>query len=250
LITLRSRYIPVLLVKNRQLYKTVQFNKDIKYIGDPINAIRIFNEKEVDEICVLDIEASKLGAEPNFDFVKDIASECFMPLGYGGGIGNMNQIEKLFRLGIEKVILNHSILTNSVLISEASRHFGSQSIVASVDVKRNLFGQYLVYSHAKKDTLKMKLEDYIKNIEDAGVGELILNSVERDGMMQGFDLNLIVKISKLINIPLVALGGAGSIQDLEMALQSGAHASAAGSLFIYKGPHKAVLINYPTEKEK
>ena len=250
MITLRSRYIPVLLVKNRQLYKTVQFNKDIKYIGDPINAIRIFNEKEVDEMCVLDIEASKVGAEPNFDFVKDIASECFMPLGYGGGISKMNQIEKLFRLGIEKVILNHSILTNTALISEASKHFGSQSIVASIDVKRNLFGQYLVYSHAKKDTLKMKLEEYIKSIEDAGAGELILNSVDRDGMMQGFDMNLIVKISKLINIPLVALGGAGSIQDLETAIQSGAHASAAGSLFIYKGPHKAVLINYPTEKEK
>jgi cyclase len=250
LITLRSRYIPVLLVKNRQLYKTVQFNKDIKYIGDPINAIRIFNEKEVDEICVLDIEASKVGAEPNFDFVRDIASECFMPLGYGGGISNMHHIERLFRLGIEKVILNHSILTNTDLISEASKHFGSQSIVASVDVKRNLFGQYLVYSHAKKDSLKLKLEEYIKKIEDAGAGELILNAVDRDGMMQGFDLNLIAKISKLINIPLVALGGAGSIQDLETAIQSGAHASAAGSLFIYKGPHKAVLINYPTEKEK
>ena len=250
MITLRSRYIPVLLVKNRQLYKTVQFNKDIKYIGDPINAIRIFNEKEVDEICVLDIEASKIGAEPNFDFVKDIASECFMPLGYGGGIRNMYQIERLFRLGIEKVILNSQLLNDTGLISEASRHFGSQSIVASVDVKRNLFGQYLVYSHTKKDTLKMKLEEHIKNIVDAGAGELILNSVDRDGMMQGFDLNLIVKISKLINIPLVALGGAGNIQDLETALQSGAHAAAAGSLFIYKGPHKAVLINYPTEKLK
>ncbi len=250
MITLRSRYIPVLLVKNRQLYKTVKFNKDIKYIGDPINAIRIFNEKEVDEICVLDIEASKVGAEPNFDFVKDIASECFMPLGYGGGISNMNHIEKLFRLGIEKVILNNSIIDNTSLISEAAKHFGSQSIVASVDIKRNLFGQYLVYSHTKKDTLKMRLEEHIRNIEDAGAGELILNSVDRDGMMQGFDLSLIVKISKLINIPMVALGGAGSIQDLELALQSGAHATAAGSLFIYKGPHKAVLINYPSEKEK
>ena len=246
--TLRTRYIPVLLIKNRQLYKTVNFNREIKYIGDPINALRIFNEKQVDEICILDIDASKLNSEPDFDFIQDLASECFMPMGYGGGIKNISTIEKLFRLGVEKIILNSVLLSNMSLITEAANIFGSQSIVASVDVKKNFFGNHQIYSHVTNKTEKIKFEEYIIKIQESGAGELIINSVDKDGMMMGYDEGLIETVSSLLTIPVVALGGAGSVQDLDTVISKGAHAAAAGSIFIYKGPHKAVLINYPTYK--
>lgn len=246
--TLRTRYIPVLLIKNRQLYKTVNFNREIKYIGDPINALRIFNEKQVDEICILDIDASKSNSEPDFDFIQDLASECFMPMGYGGGIKNISTIEKLFRLGVEKIILNSVLLSNMSLITEAANIFGSQSIVASVDVKKNFFGNHQIYSHVTNKTEKIKFEEYIIKIQESGAGELIINSVDKDGMMMGYDEGLIEKVSSLLTIPVVALGGAGSVQDLDTVISKGAHAAAAGSIFIYKGPHKAVLINYPTNK--
>lgn len=245
---IRSRYIPVLLIKDRQLYKTVKFNKEIKYIGDPVNAIRIFNEKEVDEICVLDIGASKENREPDFEFIKELASECFMPLGYGGGINNITTIEKLFKIGIEKTILNNVLIENPQLVTEAANVFGSQSIIASVDVKKNLWGQYSIYSHVTNQSTKQDLQKFIRNLQELGIGELIINSVDQDGMMKGYDYNLIRQVSSFLNVPIVALGGAGSVLDLEEAINHGAHAAAAGSLFIYKGPHKAVLINYPTIK--
>ncbi len=245
---IRSRYIPVLLIKDRQLYKTVKFNKEIKYIGDPVNAIRIFNEKEVDEICVLDIGASKENREPDFEFIQEIASECFMPLGYGGGIKNISTIEKLFKIGVEKTILNNVLIENPQLVTEAANVFGSQSIIASVDVKKNLWGQYSIYSHVTNQSTKQDLQKFIRNLQELGIGELIINSVDQDGMMRGYDYNLIRQVSSFLNVPIVALGGAGSVLDLEEAINHGAHAAAAGSLFIYKGPHKAVLINYPTIK--
>ena len=245
---IRSRYIPVLLIKDRQLYKTVKFNKEIKYIGDPVNAIRIFNEKEVDEICVLDIGASKENREPDFEFIKELASECFMPLGYGGGINNITTIEKLFKIGIEKTILNNVLIENPQLVTEAANVFGSQSIIASVDVKKNLWGQYSIYSHVTNQSTKQDLQKFIRNLQELGIGELIINSVDQDGMMKGYDYNLISQVSSFLTVPIVALGGAGSVLDLEEAINQGAHAAAAGSLFIYKGPHKAVLINYPTIK--
>ncbi len=246
--TLKTRYIPVLLIKNKQLYKTVNFNREIKYIGDPINALRIFNEKQVDEICILDIDASKQKSDPNFDFIRDLASECFMPMGYGGGIKNISTIEKLFRLGVEKVILNSVLLSNISLISEAANIFGSQSIVASVDVKKNFFGNHQIFSHVTNKAEKIKFEEYIIRIQESGAGELIINSVDKDGTMSGYDEGLIEKVSSLLSIPVVALGGAGTVNDLDTIISKGAHAAAAGSIFIYKGPHKAVLINYPTNK--
>jgi len=246
--SLMSRYIPVLLIQNRQLYKTRHFHKEIKYVGDPINAIRIFNEKQVDEICVLDISASKELRGPDFSFISDMSSECFMPMGYGGGITKVSEIEKLFRLGVEKVILNDILLKDINIIREASNAFGSQSIVASVDIKKNMFGNYQIYSHKNKETLKIKPEEFLKELELAGAGEIILNSVDLDGSMQGYDYKLINKMSNNISIPLVALRGAGKVEELNMAITHGAHAAAAGSLFIFKGPHRAVLINYPTDK--
>jgi cyclase len=244
---LRPRIIPSLLLHDKGLVKTVNF-KTPKYVGDPINAVRIFNEKEVDEICVLDIGASKENREPDFEFIQELASECFMPLGYGGGINKINTIEKLFKIGVEKTILNNVLIENPQLVTEAANVFGSQSIIASVDVKKNLWGQYSIYSHVNNQSTKQDLQKFIRNLQELGIGELIINSVDQDGMMKGYDYNLISQVSSFLTVPIVALGGAGSVLDLEEAINQGAHAAAAGSLFIYKGPHKAVLINYPTIK--
>jgi cyclase len=245
---LSNRVIPVLLLQRKGLVKTVQFQKG-KYIGDPINAIKIFNDKECDELVFLDIDASKEGRGPDFDFIASIASECFMPLGYGGGIRNMDDIRKLFSIGVEKVILNSLALKNPEVITEAALHCGNQSIVVAVDVNRNLFGKYNIFSHAGVQVKQNDLSEYLKTVVKAGAGEIILNSVDRDGTMKGYDLKLIQKISKELEVPLVACGGAGSLEDLKQAIDAGASGVAAGSLFIYHGPHKAVLINYPAFKD-
>ena len=240
--------IPVLLLRNKGLVKTMQFGKS-KYIGDPINAVKLFNDKEVDELVFLDIDASKDGRRPDFDYIKDIASECFMPLGYGGGISTMDDISQLFSLGVEKVIINSVVLSNLDLIREASATYGNQSIVVSVDVQKNLFGKYQLYSHSKIKHKQPDLFQFVKDAEMAGAGEIIVNSVDRDGMMTGYDLKLIQRLSDTLSVPLVIAGGAGSLKDIREAIDAGASAAAAGSLFIYHGPHKAVLINYPTYKE-
>jgi cyclase len=244
----RTRIIPVLLISDGGLVKTVKFSNE-RYLGDPINAVKIFNEKEVDELVLLDIKASKNGTEPNFDEIGEIVSEAFMPIGYGGGIKTMQHIEKLFNIGVEKVILNTTVFENESLITEASRIYGSQSIVVSLDVKKDLWGDYRIYTHSGSRKQKLDLLSALKHVQDLGAGELIMNSIDKDGTMAGYDLPLIKKVSGHLEIPVVAIGGAGTIQHLAEVIQAGASAIAAGSMFIYQGVHKAVLISYVTTEQ-
>jgi cyclase len=244
---LRTRVIPCLLLKGNGLVKTIKF-KNPTYIGDPINAIKIFNDKEVDELVFLDITASKEKKGPNFKLISEITTECFMPLGYGGGITTIEQIEKLFNLGVEKVILNSITHTQPELIKKATDIFGSQSIVASIDVKKHwLTKKQAVYSLSGEQSTGYSPIDYAKKMEDAGFGEIIINSIDQDGTMSGYDLALIEAVSKSVKVPVVALGGAGSIDDLLLAKKAGASAVAAGSLFVFQKAHRAVLITYPGE---
>jgi cyclase len=245
---LQTRVIPVLLLKGKGLVKTVKFDRP-KYIGDPINAVKLFNDKETDELVFLDIDASKTGRRPDFEMIKNIASECFMPLGYGGGIQNLSDMEKLFNIGIEKVVLNTAALKNMSLISQAVSVFGSQSIVLSVDVQKNIWGKYQIYSHSKTKINNPDIFKFITKAEQEGVGEIMLNAVERDGQMNGYDLTLLSEIMSVTRIPVVICGGAGTLRDLKKAAHFGASGVAAGSLFLFHGPHKAVLINYPSQQD-
>jgi len=245
---LSTRVIPVLLLRNKGLVKTTRFDKS-KYIGDPINAVKLFNDKEVDELVFLDIDAGKQNRKPDFDLIKNIASECFMPLGYGGGITEYEDIAKLFAIGVEKVIINSAALQDLQLVSQASKVFGDQSIVVSVDVQKNLWGKHQIYSHAKIKHQRSDLIGYIQEAQNAGAGEIIINAVDQDGIMQGYDLVLIQEVAAATRVPVVACGGAGTLADLQKAVAVGASGVAAGSLFIYHGPHKAVLINYPTQQQ-
>lgn len=246
---LRTRIIPCLLLKDNKLVKTVKF-KNPTYVGDPINAIKIFNDKEVDELVFLDITASKEKKGPNFKLISEITTECFMPLGYGGGITTIDEIEKLFNLGVEKVILNSICHIQPEVIKKAISIFGSQSIVSSIDVKKNwLTKKQTVFINGGEKNTGISPIDYAKKMEDLGVGEIIINSIDQDGTMSGYDLQLIKSISESVKIPVVALGGAGSLDDLKLAKQSGASAVAAGSLFVFQKAHRAVLITYPKTEE-
>lgn len=245
---LRTRVIPTLLINDSGLVKTTKF-KNPRYLGDLINAVRIFNDKGVDEIVVLDIDASRNSRGPDFGLIKEVASECFMPLAYGGGIKNIDEVKDLFRIGVEKVILNSALRNNVELIGELSATFGSQSIVASIDVKKNFFGAYKVYDHQSSTTLKMSPEDLVCRVKNSGCGEIIIQDVDREGTMSGYELELIRRISNLVDIPIVASGGAGRVEDFRDAIDSGASAVSAGSFFVFKGPHKAVLINFPAEED-
>ncbi len=245
---LKTRVIPCLLLRNGGLVKTFQFDKP-KYVGDPINAVRIFNEKEVDEIVILDITATPEKREPNFELIKDLASQAFMPLAYGGGITNIQQIEKLFSIGIEKVVLNTIVSTNPNLIKQAADIAGSSSVVVCMDVKSKLFGKPTVFNHAGKVDTKQDPIQFAQKMQESGAGELIFNSIDRDGMQKGYDLVLIEKIAQAIDIPLVALGGAATLDDFRKAVDHGASAVAAGSMFVFHGKHKAVLITYPEYKK-
>lgn len=246
MISHQSRLIPVLTLAGDKLVKTVQFKKP-NYIGDPVNAVKIFNDKMVDEVVLLDITATKEKREPNYDKIEEICSEAFMPFAYGGGVQKIEQIQKLFQLGIEKVVLNTALATNLNLVKEAVAIFGSQSIVASIDVKKNLFGKYFAYTHSGKIKVKQALNDYIQLIEKEGVGEIFLNSIDRDGTYQGYDIELIKAVSESIDIPLVACGGAGGIEDFNKGIIAGASAVAAGSFFVYRSKNKGILINYPNQ---
>lgn len=245
----RIRIIPVLLLKGNGLYKTIKF-RNPKYIGDPINAVKIFNEKEVDELCVLDILATSAKQEINYKIISEIASECFMPLTYGGGINSIEQIKKLFHIGVEKVMINTAAHYNTNLIPEASAYFGSQSIVGCIDVKKSFLGKYEVYIESGSENTGINPVDFAKKLQEMGVGEILVNSIDRDGTMKGYDLDLINKISTGLDIPVVACGGAGSMYDLSLAVKEGhANAVAAGSMFVYHGKHNAVLISYPSQGE-
>lgn len=242
----RPRIIPCLLIDNQRLVKTVQF-KHPNYLGDPINAVKIYNEKQTDELCILDITRKKDGI--NFEMLHDIATEAFMPLSYGGGIDNLDQIKKLFNIGFEKVIINTSLYTNEDLISKAVEYAGSQSIVASIDYKKTLFHKEICFSQCGTNNTKISPVDMAVKAEALGVGEILINSIDRDGMMNGYDLAMIREISSRVSVPVIACGGAGGLVDIKDAIYAGADAVAAGSLFVYYGAKKAVLINYPTEAE-
>lgn len=246
---LRSRIIPSLLIQNKELVKTINFSHP-KYVGDPINAVRIFNEKEVDELLVIDINATIEKKEPDYDLIENLAAECRMPFCYGGGIKNTNQIGKIISLGVEKVALSSIVIERPEIIAEASQEFGSQSIVAVLDVKRNN-NHYQVYTHhGQRATGKCPLE-FSKQAEELGVGEIVVNSIDNDGQMKGYDFDFIRKFKKNIHVPCTCLGGAGSLQDIGQLIQEhSVIGAAAGSLFVFKGVYRAVLINYPTQTEK
>lgn len=238
------RVIPCLLLADGGLVKTRRFGER-KYVGDPLNAIRIFNEKEVDELVVLDIDRTRDGQAPDFALIEQFAAECFMPLCYGGGIRSIGDAERLFALGIEKVSLQSAALDNPALMSQIAARYGSQSLVVSVDVKRDFFGRYRLYHAARGRKLDRDVREFARAAVGAGAGELLLNAVDRDGMQQGFDLDLIASVSQAVDVPVVAVGGAGTLPDLRKAVDAGASAVAAGSLFVFHGPHRAVLISYP-----
>ena len=243
----RPRIIPTLLIDKGNLVKTKQFKKP-KYLGDPINAIKIFNEKGVDELCILDISASKKRLVPNVRLLRDMATEAFMPLCYGGGITTFEQIREIFYIGFEKVILNTSLVQNSRLFQDAVAYFGSQSIVASIDYKEKV-GKKRCYIVDASQRTKYTPVELAKRAEKLGAGEILLYSIKCDGMRKGYDIQTISEIAREVKIPIIACGGAGSLNDFKNALSVGAHAVAAGSLFVYFGGQEAVLINFPEEKE-
>lgn len=241
---LRTRVIPVLLLKDNGLVKTIRFKRP-KYVGDPVNAVKIFNEKEVDELIILDITATQQHREPDYGRIKEIVSEAFMPLGYGGGISSINQMERLFKVGIEKVVINSAAHTKPDLLTKASEIFGSQSIVVSIDIKKTILSGKRIFTHAGRKMQNIDFIAFSKKMEDSGAGELFVTSVDRDGTMTGYDLDIVMQISHAVSIPVVACGGAGKIDHFTDVLNAGASAVAAGSMFVFQGPHRAVLISYP-----
>ena len=245
---LRPRIIPVLLLDNRRLVKTLHF-QDPKYIGDPVTALKIFNEKEVDELIVLDMTATRQGREPDFGFIEQMASECFMPFCYGGGIRNLEQIRRILKSGAEKIALNSCLLQNPGLVSEASSVFGSQSVVVSLDVKKTGAG-YGVFPGNGPCALGEDPVRFAQRMEKAGAGEILVNSIDQDGMMEGYDHELVSRISGAVGIPVIACGGAGDMEDFRKVLKdSKASAAAAGSYFVFCGSRDAILITYPDSEE-
>lgn len=245
---LHKRIIPCLSIIENRLVKTINF-KNPNYIGDPINAVKIFNEKEVDELIVVDIRASLNQKGPNLDLIKELASECFMPFAYGGGITNLEQVYQVLRQGAEKIILNSSS-TDFKLIKKISSDTGASSLVISVDVRKSKKSKkYECYLRSGTRKISFDLIEFIKKIELNGAGEIFLNSIDRDGTMQGFDLELIELVSRETDLPLIACGGAGNYDHIKEAFNSGADAVGAGSLFVYHGPFRAVLINYPDSND-
>jgi cyclase len=244
-----KRIIPCLLLRNNGLVKTVRF-KDSVYIGDPINAVRIFNEKEVDELIFLDIDATKKSKEPSLNIIHNIASECFMPFAYGGGIENCRQIESIIKSGAEKIVINSNAFLKKGFIAEAVKQFGSSTIVISIDVKKKVFEGYTVYIKGGSVSTGKKPVVYAKEMEDAGAGEIFLNSIDRDGTMEGYDIELINSVAGAVKIPVIASGGAGKVTDFATAVrEGGASAAAAGSMFVFHGKRRAVLITYPSYSE-
>ena len=244
-----ARIIPCLLLKGNGFYKTARFRHPV-YLGDPINILRIFNDKEADEIFILDISATSSSREPNIELLRDLASECFMPLGYGGGIRSIEQMATLFQTGFEKVSLNTSAHERPELVSAAARRFGSQSVVVSIDVKKTPFGGWQAMTHGGTRSSGRDPVEFARDMEDRGAGEILLNSIDRDGTMRGYDLPLIKAVAGAVGIPVIACGGAGNVRDLASAfITGGASAAAAGSFFVFQGPHRAVLISMPSQTE-
>lgn len=243
----RIRVIPVLLISKGGLVKTCQF-KNPKYIGDPINAVKIFNDKEVDELVIIDIDATQDKKTPNFAIIKEIVNEAFMPVSYGGGINSLAQVKMLLQNGIEKVILNHSAVHDPKLITDIASNFGAQSVVVSIDYKKNIWGKAKVYTQKGKENTGLDPIEFAQKCEQMGAGEIILQSIEREGTYKGYDIEMIQQLSAAVGIPVVACGGASDIQDFKSAVDHGASAVAAGSMFVFQRPHQAVLISYLNQK--
>lgn len=237
-----------MLLADGGLVKTEKF-KNGKYLGDPINAVKIFNDKEVDELAFLDIQSSQKKRGPNLEIIKDLASECFMPLSYGGGISSLSEIEQILKIGVEKVVINNHALVDPSFISKAAKHFAQSTIVAAFDVKKTIWGNYVVYDHVKKKNLDFTPVEYARRLEEMGCGEIFVNNADRDGTYTGFDLKLIETVTASVSVPVTVCGGASKLSDIKQAADAGASAVAIGSLFVYQGPHRAVLISYPTQKE-
>ena len=248
---LHPRIIPCLLIHNKGLVKTMRF-KDSKYVGDPINAVRIFNEKKVDELIVLDIDATREGREPNYGVIENLASECRMPLCYGGGIKNMEQAQRIFGLGVEKIAVSSIAVKNPNIITEMASRVGNQSVVVVLDVKKNvLSSNYELFTHNGSKGTGVDPVKFALQMERAGAGELVINSIDRDGLMNGYDHTIIDRIMEVTDIPITVMGGAGSLEDIGVVVRKhGIIGAAAGSLFVFKGKFRAVLINYPTPLEK
>ena len=244
----RPRVIPILLLKGLGLVKSIKF-KDYKYIGDPINAVKIFNDLKADELVFLDIMASKEKRTISLDFVHKVGDEANMPFAVGGGIRTLQEIKEIINAGAEKVIINSYAVENPDFIRKASDIFGSSTIVVSIDVKRKILGNKQVYSYAGSKSTGINPISFAREMENEGAGEIIINSIDKDGTMSGYDIELIKSVSSAVTIPVVATGGAGSVNDFKAAIDANASAVAAGSIFVYHGPRNAVLINYPSREE-
>lgn len=248
---LYPRIIPCLLVHKKGLVKTTKF-KDPKYVGDPINAVKIFNEKEVDELIVVDIDATAEKRDPDYMMIENLAAECRMPICYGGGIKTIEQAQRIFSLGVEKIAISSIAIENPSLITEMAERVGNQSVVVVIDVKKKLLnGKYEVYTHNGTRSTGIDPVSFAREMQRLGAGEIVINSIDNDGGMKGYDITLIDKVKEAITIPLTVLGGAGSLDDLGGVINKhGIIGVAAGSLFVFKGKFRAVLINYPTNAEK
>ncbi len=245
---LKTRIIPCLLLKGESLVKTVKFSNPA-YIGDPINTVRIFNDLEVDELIFLDIEAARERGGPNFKILAEIANECFMPLSYGGGIQTLEDIRQIFQIGFEKVSINSHAFENPALVSQSSRTFGSQSIIVSIDVKKNIWGRYEVCTVGGTRKTGINPIEYAKRMEETGAGELLLTSIDHEGTWSGFDIDLIKKVAEAISIPVIAHGGAGKIEDIGLAVKQGkVSAVALGSMVVYQAKGMGVLVNFPDKE--
>lgn len=246
---LKSRVIPCLLLREGGLVKTIKFAKS-KYVGDPINAVKIFNEKEVDELIFLDIDASKKKKEPDYNLIQQLATECFMPFSYGGGVSSVGQIKSILRLGVEKVVVNYQGIENIGFLKDATAHFGSSTVIGAIDIKKDFWGNYKVFNHVKGKATNIDPVEHAMNLAAAGVGEIFLNNVDRDGTYFGLDMDFINKLNQVINVPLIVCGGVASVGEIRTIINStNISGIAAGSLFVFQGPHRAVLISYPSLKE-
>ena len=242
-----NRLVPCLLLQDGGLVKTIQFRSP-RYVGDPINAIRIFNEKAVDELLIYDIQASRTGVHPKYELLARIAGECFMPLCYGGGISSLVQARKIVALGVEKLSINSGAIDRPAFISELSAELGASSVVVTIDVKHDWRGRRRVYHPGRRRLTRLDPIDFAQMAVENGAGEILVNDVDRDGCYVGYDLQLVRDVSQAVPVPVIACGGASSLMDMRAAVEAGAQAAAAGSIFVFYGPHKAVLINYPDFK--
>lgn len=247
---MRSRIIPVLLLKDKGLYKTRKFTNEV-YVGDPINTVRIFNDKAVDELIFLDIGVARKGGEPDLQLLRDIASECFMPLSYGGGVASAEMVRELTAIGIEKVVINSAAFTSPPLVPELARNFGSSTLVGSIDVRQNWRGKEQVCINGGQERIPYGPVEWAKELEQRGIGEIMVNCIPRDGEMTGYDLDLVRRVAHAVSVPVIASGGGSSIENIRAVIRdAGAAAAAAGALFVFNGRHRAVLITYPQEHER